>query len=131
MANRYFYQFLNMFEKGPVILFVKASIGATGAPTLDTTVSRGIKSITRTGVGAYTIALEDRYQKVLMITRGIQSSTLADGNVSMTLIADNSSNTSPDVRVAFAAPSTGSAAELSNGVTLTLKIILRNSSAPV
>jgi hypothetical protein len=57
MANRNGTAVQETITKGVVSLFAKVTFGATGAPTLVTTggISQGIKSIARTGSGAYTI----------------------------------------------------------------------------
>lgn len=131
MASRYFYQFLNMFEKGPVMLCANIAIGASGAPTLDSTKSRGIKSVTRTGAGAYDIVLEDRYQLLLEATKTIVSTTGTDAAVDMLVKADSSANaTTPKIQITFNVAA-GTATDLSNGAVLLLKLLLRNSSSPV
>lgn len=130
MANRYMYEFLQMFEKRPVILFANISIGATGAPTLNTG-SRGIKSVTRTGVGSYDIVLEDIYQKLLDINWELISATGTDAALGMLIASDASNNTTtPKVSVTFRVAA-GTLTEISNGATLLLSILLRNSSSPV
>ena len=129
MANRYFYEFLSMFEKRPVIIWGNVSIGATGAPTLNAN-SRGIKSVVRTGVGAYTITLEDGYTKLLNICCRIISATGTDAAVNMLVAADNSAAAPPTITVTFNVAA-GTATELSNGAKLLFEIKLRNSSAPV
>lgn len=55
IANRYYTQFRYSLEKAVVDLFGLVTFGAAGAPTLNATKSKGIKSITRTGAGAYDI----------------------------------------------------------------------------
>lgn len=70
MANRYFTQFRYSLEKAVVDLFGKVTFGAAGAPTLSAVNSKGIKSITRTGAGAYDVVLgtgsnQDVYPSIL------------------------------------------------------------------
>src|SRR5581483_10117924 len=129
MANRYMYEVIQTFEKRPVHLFANISIGATGAPTLNTG-SRGIKSVTRTGVGSYTIALEDQYQKLLDMDWGLISTTRTDAALGCLIAADNSANASPGVNITFRVAA-GTLTEISNGAVLLLNLLLRNSSAPV
>jgi hypothetical protein len=50
-------------EVGTVTLTCEITIGATGAPTL--TRGRGIASVARTGTGAYTLTLQDKYNDFL------------------------------------------------------------------
>jgi hypothetical protein len=119
-------------EKGPVNVFVKFSVGATGAPTLDAANSKGIKTITRTGVGAYTVAFGgaagvDTYQRLMGLGfNSIAASTSASG---VQIVADNSANkTAPGVNIVFtSAP--GVAVEVGNGEVILLDIILSNSTA--
>lgn len=46
-------------------LFGKITFGTTGAPTLDTTNSNGIASVSRTSAGLFVITLQDKYKKFL------------------------------------------------------------------
>lgn len=59
MANRNWRKDRGALEQGLIDLYCTVSFGATGAPTLDTTNSKGIKSITRDSAGDYTILLGD------------------------------------------------------------------------
>jgi len=55
MANRFFNQFGKTMEKEVVSLFLKASIGGSGAITLDAVNSKGIAAVQKIGTGAYRI----------------------------------------------------------------------------
>lgn len=72
MANIYGRQFNLTIEPVQVSLFLRATIGAAGAPTLVTSKSKGIKSIAQTATGTYTItfgnssAIQD-YVKLFMV----------------------------------------------------------------
>jgi hypothetical protein len=130
MANRYMYEVTQTFEKRPVKLFANVSIGATGAPTLNSG-SRGIASITRVSAGKYDVVLEDIYQKLLAASFNLISTTGTDAALEMLVAADSSSNTTtPKVTIQFAVAA-GTATDISNGAKLLLKLELRNSSAPV
>lgn len=132
MANKYLSRNMMTFEKGPVTIYGKAAIGVTGAPTLNSAQSKGIFSIVRTGVGAYTINLgnavsRDTYQRLMMFKELVigASSTC----VGCTVVADNSSSTpSPNVAIQLT-DGTGTAVELANGVSLLVKLILSNTTA--
>ena len=56
MANRDFKD-VQSSEREVKIVYGRATIGATGAPTLDASSSIGVRSITRTAAGDYTIIL--------------------------------------------------------------------------
>lgn len=119
-------------EKGPVALYLLATIGAVGAPTLNALQSKGILSMARTGVGAYTInfggaAGVDTYQHLLNVNHiSIGASSTA---VSVVVVQDNSANlAAPNIRVQFeSAPATP--VELGNGELLRMEIVLSNSTA--
>jgi hypothetical protein len=55
MANRFFNQFGKTLEKEVVTLFMKATIGSSGAITLDAVNSKGIAAVSKIGTGAYRI----------------------------------------------------------------------------
>jgi hypothetical protein len=79
MAGRHFNQFSYSLEKYPVCIF--AEIKGKGAAVPDllnqagaaVTSFHGIKSITRNGVGDYTITFQDTYQRILDINLTIAS----------------------------------------------------------
>lgn len=54
-------------EPAIVRLFCRASIGASGAPTLNAARSKGIASIARVSAGLYTVTLEDQYVDLLSL----------------------------------------------------------------
>jgi hypothetical protein len=130
MAERSFRQWLQMFEIRPVLLFANVSIGASGAPTLNAN-ARGIASVAATGAGAYTITLQDKYTKLLDISSSFITSTGTDA-----ALEDDDhrrrcgqlASYRHDVVFRVAA---GTATDPSNGAVLLLKIMLRNSSAPI
>ena len=71
MASRDFKN-VQSSERAVKIVYGRATIGSTGAPTLDASSSIGVRSITRTAAGDYTIVLgsstpaaTDKYSKLL------------------------------------------------------------------
>lgn len=64
----------------PVSLDLSVSIGASGAPTIESGSGLGIASITRMAAGQYRIRLQDNYAKLLMVNARAQS-PVAGGNV--------------------------------------------------
>jgi hypothetical protein len=65
MASSLFFKDAGHKEVGVVTLFMRADIGATGAPTIDTAASKGIASIARDDTGDYTITLSEAYTSLL------------------------------------------------------------------
>jgi hypothetical protein len=129
MAERSFRQWLQMFEIRPVLLYANVSIGASGAPTLNAN-ARGISTVVRNSAGDYTITLQDKYIKLLEFGFSIISSTGTDAALEATITTDGVASSPPIVRVVFRVAA-GTATDPSNGSTLLLKFMLRNSSAPI
>lgn len=57
----------------PIALDMSVSIGASGAPTIESGSGYGIASITRLAAGQYRIRLQDNYMKLLMLNARMQS----------------------------------------------------------
>lgn len=131
MANRYMDQFCYSLEKGKSALFVKVAIGATGAPTLDTTNSKGIKSITRNSAGQYTLVLQDAWSRYLgMEARFIQSSTGIPASPIVGLKSQSVATAGGGSIVFVCSTGAGAATDPGNGEELELVLFLKNSSAP-
>ncbi len=124
MANRLFNQFSFGLEKMRVSLFLRMTIGLTGAPTLVAADSKGIASVVRIGVGLYRITLQDAYQKMLMMS---EIRKLSSNATQMLFNLDDVQN--KIIEVAFV-DSTGAQVELGNGEEVRMSIVLRNSTAP-
>jgi hypothetical protein len=129
MANRRFNQFQYSLEFNVVHLFMKVAIGSTGAPTLSAANSKGIASISRSGVGKYLITLSDAYNKFLSIDSVVNNaagiSVSADLGI-LTTGTNVSTSTGGTLVVQFSAA--GVAAEMASGDTLYMHICLGNSS---
>lgn len=144
MANRLFTQFTQRLEKGVVTVHAHVAIGATGAPTLQAwnpntrTYSTagsagfaGVKSITRTGAGLYSIVLQDSYQRLLgceayfTVAGGTSNVTDVAGNATLTNV---NSNSAPTVAICTMS-STATAADPDNGCQMDLEILLHNSAS--
>lgn len=133
MANRMYTQFRYSLEKAVVELFGKVTFGSSGAPTLSASASKGIKSITRTGTGAYDIVLgvgssQDVYNALLNMTCVFKNAS-APAAPLMYITAES-----------VATPSTGKisiqftdksqvAADPASGEVVLLEISLKNSTA--
>ncbi len=127
MANIYGYQ----FRKSPVPevweLFLKISIGATGAPTIVTAngFSKGLASIVRNNAGDYTLTLTQTWNQFLMLNANF--------------VAANGA-ASPNVCVAAEAVATAKTIEIlcqaggvntdpATGEVMLLQLIFKNSTA--
>jgi hypothetical protein len=86
MANRFFENRRYSMEKAVVDLWANVSIGATGAPTLNT--AKGIASISRSSAGVYVFTLQDSYQRLL--------------NMNVTFFANGAAAAAPDVNQSVA-----------------------------
>jgi hypothetical protein len=131
MANRLFgSQFKYSFVRKPVELWCQVAIGATGAPTLSATKSKGITSVVRNSAGRYTITLNDKYQELygaypmFVLAAGAYGTSAASDMVVRSAAVTAAT---PTVVVEFL-DGTGAANELANGVTLYLKLELNDST---
>ena len=108
-----------------VSLYVKATIGGTGAPTLVTDASKGILSITRNDTGDYTIALKEPYNSLLAVNPMILDAT--DRDLTFQIISEDVvSSTAPNVKIGSHAAATPT--DPPSGSILYVEIVLRNSS---
>lgn len=128
MANRYFNnQFQYSFEQMPVSLFLKASIGASGAVTLDAANSKGIASITKeTAAGQYTIVLQDSYKKLLCIH---EQQLLAAGTAAapiMVVISESVATSAKSIVVQHNAVDGTTAANMASGTVIRMRLDLGN-----
>lgn len=144
MANRQLQNNRGTLEKGLVDIFCTVSIGATGAPTLKSWTpltrtyatagssgARGVKSISRTAGGSYSIVLQDSYQRLLewnvvsQLSGGLVVNMTAGNDTAITNV---NSSTAPTVGLVLN-DSTGHAADPANGEQLMIHLVLQNSSA--
>lgn len=132
MANRLMVRNHMSKEKAPVVLFGKFSVGAVGEPTINAVQSQGIVSITRTGVGAYTLSLgqssisSDTYNR-LMMAKHVSISALSTA-IQMSVVADNSASPSlHNIQIQFLNGS-GAAVEVGSGEIILLELIFSNTS---
>lgn len=126
MANRRFYQFRYSLEPQVTDLYMQVAIGAAGAPTLNTSNSRGISSITRNSAGNYTVVFQDNYYRTLIAKHMFKNAT-PSASPDFTFVTDNSSAaTSPSVTFVFS--SGGVATDPGSGETLFMQFSLKNSS---
>lgn len=137
MADRNFARDQGSLEKGLITLFAHITFGATGAPTLVR--GKGIASVTRDAEGKFTLALQDRYQRLLgaAATFVVDNGTPAAPNVHV--VEDDSADASaPAVTVQCSAvtyvtdPSAGvelAATDPGNGEAVLITLQFSNSTA--
>lgn len=150
MASRDFDALSYQLEKKVVKIFGRVTIGATGAPTLVTSVattdgngntvsvwnpSKGIASITRVSAGKYTIQLGradsvvgtqvDTYNGLLNFNSIIVNSTLSAVN-GVQVLSDSVKSTG-QLQIQFLSFA-GAATDPSSGDVISFEIILKNSA---
>ncbi len=125
MANRLFTQFRYALEKKIVDIYCKAAIGGTGAPTLDAVKSKGIYSIARTGVGAYTITLQDPYVDLLLAQFHLEKASGSAGALAWKVVSYDTT-VAKQVLIQFY-DGAGAAVEIASGAVLKLKFEFKDS----
>lgn len=126
MANRRFNQFRFALENKMTDIYMRATIGATGAPTLVTAKSKGVASIARTGVGAYTITLQDSYVDLFSVIPTITFASGSPVSGAMMVVRAQDVVSAKTIQIALLDGSFA-AAELASGAVLGLKFELKNS----
>jgi hypothetical protein len=126
MASRIFDKVMAL-QKQVVILEGRFAVGSTGA--VSGLKGSGIKSVTRTGTGAYEIVLDDRFDRFLGINFQVAHATAS--GVATVMLTD----VSPDgnVQAGAALPVlcldfAGSAADPASGSVVFFNIVVRNST---
>jgi len=125
--NRLYNQFFLSLERGKAVLFGKVAIGATGAPTLNAVKSKGIASISRTGVGAYTVTLNDIY--VDMYKCGVSFLFATSPGVANVYVVSHNVGAAKTILIQcqdFA----GAAVDPASGAEMQMEIMLKTSTAP-
>jgi len=131
--NRYFSQFQHTIEKDTVTLFGTVAIGGTGA--VGTVTGAGISGVTLTGTGAYTITLDQPFNKLLGF-RWIFGGGTASGIGSVELAGSLATQlteiraATPTVKIVCYS-SAATAAAPASGCVLQFEVVGRNSSVDV
>jgi hypothetical protein len=131
MANRMFNR-LQALDKEVKFLFLTATIGAGGDPTLNESKSVGIKSISDTAVGEYDITLgvpggaTDKYNSLLFLQCVLTDTAVIStgGGVSFQIETDDIQN---GIIKLFALDKDGALAEIRSGDVLQIMIVVKNS----
>jgi hypothetical protein len=123
MANRSFNRRQSL-EKEVKDLYIKISIGASGAPTLASRASYGAASIVRNSAGDYTLTLQDKYSSLKFM-----EAILLDPDAEDIRFQLKSETVNTDKKVNFFTLTGASATDPSNGSAILLKLELKNTSA--
>jgi hypothetical protein len=138
MANRYNQQFQLTQEKRVTAVFAKVTFGASGAPTLSASNSKGVLSVTRNSAGTYTFVFgsgsgvsiqKDSYVKLLAINNIMNSGASAPAAPAMYIKADNTASTS-SASIQIVMNSAGTATDPAAGEIGYFEFIFGDSSAP-
>ena len=127
---------LQALDKEVKFLFLTATIGSGGDPTLNESKSVGVKSISDTAVGEYDITLgvpggaTDKYPSLLFLQCFLTDSAALStgGGVSFQIEAETVS--SDGVIKLFALDKDGAIAEIRSGDVLQVMIVVKNSNQP-
>lgn len=127
MANRYMNQFRYSFERAVVEIFLKATFGASGAVTLDSSLSKGVASITKeAGAGQYTILLQDTYAKLLGVDRTMVEADDPAAPIMHVTAEDVAS--AKTIGLQMLGPDGTTATNPADGEIMLVRIALKNSS---
>ena len=138
MANRYNQQFQLTQEKRVTAVFAKVTFGASGAPTLSASNSKGVLSVTRNSAGTYTFVFgsgsgvsiqKDSYVKLLAINNIMNSGASAPAAPDVYIKADNTASTS-SASIQIVMNSAGTATDPAAGEIGYFEFIFGDSSAP-
>jgi hypothetical protein len=125
--NRLYTQFRLGLEKRVVDLYAVFAVGATGAPTLNAGLSKGIASVARNSSGLYTITLQDAYIDALAVIPTVRLASGTPASRGMIVRSVAVSGATPTVQVLFT-DAAGAAVELNDGSVVSLKLELKASS---
>jgi len=127
VANSYFWANTSKLT-GLRTLFAKVAIGATGAPTLNTTLSVGVQTITRSGTGTYELTLSGQYEALLYCSVKILDDTTNSIYTTQVTAEDVASAKTLSFKCLgpTAADNTAlTAVDPTNGSTLMIEIVLK------
>lgn len=124
MASSVFYPSFKAKEVDVTVLFMRADIGATGAPTIDTAASKGISSIVRSAAGDYTITLSEPYNTLLGAS--VMSLEAGDTEFNWSITAQDVSAATPTVQLSNLPG--GTPTDPDDGSDLYVTLFLKNSS---
>lgn len=127
------FQFQYTYERQPVDINMKVTIGATGAPTLVSGQNKGILSITRNSAGKYTIVLNSSFNRLLMLDSMVLLASGLPAAPVCNVVADNSAAAAKSIVIQYSAATNSSTTTLvatdpADGETLLISMKLKNAS---
>lgn len=126
--NRLYNQFYNSLEKKKIVLYGSVAVGATGAPTINATTSKGITSIVRNSAGNYTLTLADKYVALFNVKCTLKLASGSPAVIGCVLRSETVVSTKTIVieflNASFAATDPAS------GCTMLLEIVLNGTTIP-
>lgn len=122
MANRNFHRVQSLAREVKTV-YGRVSIGASGAPTLDTSNSIGVASVTRDSAGVYVVTLDDKYNALLHADIMMVEATAEDITFQVETEAVSTAKT-----IQFQCKAAAVETDPSDGSILLLKFDLKNSS---
>ena len=135
MANRNFNR-LQALDKEVKFLFLTATIGSGGDPTLNESKSVGVKSISDTAVGEYDITLgtpggaADKYPAFLWLQCVLLDAAALSTNGGVSFQIEAETVSTDGVIKLFALDKDGALAEIRSGDVLQIMIAVKNSNQP-
>lgn len=126
MADRTFSEFRYSLERKVVDLYLKVTIGASGAATL--TRGKGFASVAKAATGVYTITLSDKYKALLSADLAWIKATTVPVGAFWSIDAEAVSSTKV-VTLNFWDADTPAAQEPTSGDVFLLHLALCNSAA--
>lgn len=124
---RYTFQFLNSFVPNLTCLYLKATIGALGAPTISAAASVGIDSISRVSAGKYLITLNKKYQALRMA----KSCFIASGGAAAPNLAVDTDSVASAGTLIVLTQAGGVNADPASGEIMLIEIMLKDSSVAI
>lgn len=122
MASRNFHRVQSLAREVKSV-YAYVSIGASGAPTLDSNKSVGVTSITRDSAGVYVVTLDDKYNNLLFFNVQMLEATAEDITFQVESEAVATSKT-----IQFQCKAAAVETDPSDGSVLLIKIDLKNTS---
>lgn len=124
---RYTFQFHNSYVPNLTCLYLKATIGASGAPTLTAAQSMGVDSISRVSAGKYLITFNKKYNGLRMA----KSCFIATGGAAAPDLAVSVDAVASAGTLTVVTQSGGVNTDPANGEIMLLEIMLKDSSVAV
>lgn len=118
------YQFHNSFVPNLTCLYLKATIGVAGAPTINALQSMGVDSISRVSAGKYLVTLNKKYQSL----RQVKSCFIASGGAAAPDLSVDTDSVASAGTLTVLTQAGGVSADPAVGEIMLLEIMLKDSS---